>query len=174
MKDGFIFHFENEEELEDLTIEEQGLIFIAMRAYAKDGTEPEFEDRALKIAWKPIKRRLDKDSEAYEKRCEKNRENGSRGGRPKNQSVISDEEEKPKETQKNQSVFSVFEEKPKKADTDTDTDTDIKENIKEKTKWIQRQKPAKRNKNAFINFEQRDYDLDNLAAVLDRQFAEGG
>lgn len=124
MKDSFIFHLENEEDLQDLTPEETGQIFLAMIHFQKTGEEPEFDDRALRTAWRPILRRLKADEAAYQERCEKNRKNGQLGGRPskdetetKNQTVFS-------ETQKNQTVFSVFEKKPKKPDSDSDTDSD--------------------------------------------------
>ena len=78
--------------------------------------EPSFDDRALTMAFVPIKRRMDKDAAAYQEKCEKNRENGKLGGRPKKS-----------ETEENRTVFEKterFSEKPKKPDTDTDTDTD--------------------------------------------------
>lgn len=124
MKDGFIFHFENAEDLEDMTLEEKGMIFDAMIAYSIDGTEPEFNDRALKTVWKPIRRRLDKDSEAYEERCRRNSENGKKGGRP---SKVEDEVEKANgffENPEKPKKSEWFLEKPKKANTDTETDTD--------------------------------------------------
>lgn len=85
MRDSFIFHFENIEDIEDMSLEEQGLIFRAMISFAQTGEEPEFEDKAMRAAWKPIRRRMVKDNEAYEEKCRKNRENGQRGGRPRKQ-----------------------------------------------------------------------------------------
>ena len=133
MRDGFIFHYENIEDIEDMTLEEKGAILDAMIAYSKDGTEADFDDRVMKAAWKPIRRRIDKDAEAYEERCRRNSENGKKGGRP---SKDEDESEKangfsenpekangfsenPEKPRKSERFF----EKPKKANTDTDTDT---------------------------------------------------
>ena len=82
-KDSFIFHLENAEDLEDLTLEEQGLIFAALIRYTQTGEEPEFEDRALRTAWRPIFRRLKADAEYYAEQCERNAVNGSKGGAPK-------------------------------------------------------------------------------------------
>lgn len=132
---GLIFHFENEEDLEGLSAEEVGLIFLAMIEYSKTGKEPTFEDRALAFAFRPIKRRIDYDKQAYEERCRKNRENGAKGGR------------KPKETQKNQTVLEETQnnrmvisggsknpEEPKKPNTNTNTNT--KSNTKSNSKDI--------------------------------------
>jgi hypothetical protein len=116
-KDSFIFHLENAEDLADLTLEEQGRILQAMISYSQTGEEPDFEDRTLRSVWRPIFRRLKADKEAYEERCELNRMNGQKGGRPKNQPVY-------EETQKNQTVNLGFPEKPKKPDSDTDSDID--------------------------------------------------
>lgn len=84
--------------------------------------EPSFDDRALTMAFVPIKRRMDKDAAAYREKCEKNRENGRLGGRPKKS-----------ETEENRTVFEEterFSEKPKKPDTDTDTGTDLSKDLK--------------------------------------------
>ena len=84
-----------------------------MISYAETGIEPSFDDRALTMAFVPIKRRMDKDTAAYMEKCRKNQENGRLGGRPRKD--------------ENRTVFDETErflEKPKKPDTDTDTDTD--------------------------------------------------
>lgn len=134
MKDSFIFHFENIEDIEDMTLEEQGMIFQAMIRFAKDGTEPDFEDRALKAAWKPIRRRLKSDAAYYEAVCERNRENGAKGGRPSKRTEKPAEDIEESKNPENPAVFEENPEnrtvilgnpkKPKKPDTDTDTDTD--------------------------------------------------
>ena len=97
MKDSFIFHFENIEDMEDLTLEQKGMIFEAMIGYSISGNEPNFTDPELRGAWRPIRRRLKKDMEAYEERCSRNRSNGTKGGRPKeNHTVILETQKNPK------------------------------------------------------------------------------
>lgn len=131
-KDSFIFHLENEEDLQDLTLEEKGRVFLAMIEYQKTGEEPDFEDRALRTAWRPLLRRLKADEAAYQERCKTNRANGSLGGRPakrenkkaKNRTVFSKNQMVSNENPKNQTDNLGFYEKPKKPDTDTDSDTD--------------------------------------------------
>lgn len=120
-KDSFIFHLENAEDLEDLTLEEQGMILSALIHYTQTGEEPVFEDRAVRAAWRPIFRRLKSDVEYYEERCERNAANGAKGGAPKgNQNARKNNPEQPKTTENNP-------EQPKTSlsDSDTDIDTDI-------------------------------------------------
>lgn len=77
-KDSFIFHLENAEDLEDLSLEEQGMILGAMIRYSQTGEEPEFADRTLRSVWRPIFRRLKADKEAYEDKCRKNKESAEK------------------------------------------------------------------------------------------------
>ena len=78
---------------------------------------PKIEDQILKVAFSPIKLQLKRDLEEWLKTCERNRENGVKGGRPpktqKTQSVL----EKPNKTE-------PFISKPKKPDNDNDTDNE--------------------------------------------------
>lgn len=85
---------------EDLTDEELGKLMRHFFEYIND-LNPVLEDRLLKIAWKPIENALKRDLKKWEQYIDKQKDNGSKGGRPK----------KPKETQKTQ----AFIEKPKKA-----------------------------------------------------------
>ena len=81
-KDNFIFHH-NYINREEFSAEECGLLTFAMIDYSATGKEPEFEDRAMRTEWKRIRERMDVDREAYEERCEINRENAKKGGAPK-------------------------------------------------------------------------------------------
>lgn len=65
----FIFHLENAEDLEDFTLEEKGMMLDAMIAYAKDGTEPEFEDAVMRAVWKIFRRVLKKVQWRLIRRC---------------------------------------------------------------------------------------------------------
>ena len=51
--------------------------------YGKNGIVPEFEDFAVETAFSFIKRTLERDMEAYERKCIARSENGKKGGRPK-------------------------------------------------------------------------------------------
>lgn len=54
-----------------------------MIAYAKNGELTEFEHSSLKLVFGFIKSALERDKVAYEERCRKNAENGSKGGKKK-------------------------------------------------------------------------------------------
>jgi hypothetical protein len=112
MKTGFILHLDSLSVLDELTNEQAGILFKAIRDYNL-GKEPEL-DFAMRMAFIPFKNQFERDLEKYNSTCERNRNNGAKGGRPK----------KPTETQKTQMVF----EKPKKADNKNDNDNN-KENI---------------------------------------------
>lgn len=121
-KNSFLFYLDYEEHLELLTDEQIGQLIKAMIKYEKTGDVPELNGM-LKMAFSFIKTQLDKDREKYNQRCEKNKENGAKGGRPKKQ-----KSKKPNGFEKSEGNF----QKPKKADNENDNDNDIKENIKEK------------------------------------------
>ena len=108
MKTGFILHLDSLAVLDELTNEQAGILFKAIRDYNL-GVEPEL-DFAMKMAFLPFKNQFIRDFEKYENTCERNKTNGSKGGRPK----------KPKETEKTQVVL----EEPKKADNKNNNKND--------------------------------------------------
>jgi len=67
----FIVHFDSLNVLDDLTNEQAGLLFKAMRDYQL-GIELEL-DAITKIAFSPFKNQFMRDTVKYEKLCEKNR-----------------------------------------------------------------------------------------------------
>ena len=54
----------------------------AIIKYEKTREVPKL-DGMLKMAFSFIKTQLDRDRQKYQNKCEKNRENGAKGGRPK-------------------------------------------------------------------------------------------
>ena len=90
---------------EDLTDEELGKLMRHFFEYIND-LNPVLEDRLLKIAWKPLENTLKRDLKKWESFVDKQKENGSKGGRPKS-------------TQKTQ----AFNQEPKKADSDNVSDS---------------------------------------------------
>lgn len=121
-KDSFILYEEYYEPIKMLSTQDKGLLLTALYEYHMTGTIIELP-AAAKILFQFIRQRMDYNQEKYREVCERNKANGSRGGRPSN-----DEKE---ETQKTQSVFSETQKseglfsKPKKADMDMDKDMDI-------------------------------------------------
>lgn len=121
-KDDMILHFDWIDLFEEseLTEEEQMQVIFAAIKYVRNGENPTFSDRVLKSVWSTVRKRVDHDLNKYSEKCEKNKENGKKGGRPKK-----DAEKVKEEKPKKRTVNLGFSEKPKKPDTDTDTDIDI-------------------------------------------------
>lgn len=110
MKTSFVLHNDSLFILDELTDEQAGQLFKAIKAYHL-GQEYKL-DFALNLVFILFKNQFERDNENYLKRCVRNAENGSKGGRPK----------KANESEKTQSVIL----KPKKADSDNDSDNDNK------------------------------------------------
>lgn len=85
-KNSFLIYLDYEEQFDLLTDEQIGQLMRAIIKYEKTKEIPQL-DGMLKMAFSFIKTQLDRDREKYEKKCEKNRENAKKGGRPKKQEV---------------------------------------------------------------------------------------
>ena len=82
MKSSFLIYLDYKEQFELLSDEELGRLLRAIMLYEETGEITELSGM-LKMAFSFIKTQLDKDRQKYEDKCEKNRENAKRGGRPK-------------------------------------------------------------------------------------------
>jgi hypothetical protein len=127
MKTGFILHLDSLSVLDELTNEQAGILFKAIRDYNL-GKEPEL-DFAMRMAFLPFKNQFERDLEKYNSTCERNKNNGSKGGRPK----------KAKETEKTQLVL----EKPKKADNKNVNDNKNEKEILLDT-WVEYRKQIRK------------------------------
>lgn len=58
--------------------------FIKTLLQIMEGNSPVIEDFSLKMALHPFISQIKRDKESYKKQCDKNRLNGAKGGRPKN------------------------------------------------------------------------------------------
>lgn len=123
-KPSFLVYYDNEVIVLRLPDDEAGKLFKSLFPYGREEIKPDFDNSpALAMAFDILSMAIDRDKERYVRRCEANRENGLKGGRPKkNQTNII-------ETEKSERLFS----KPKKADKDMDKDKG-KEMEKEKHK----------------------------------------
>ena len=142
-KKSFVMYTEYREHLEMLTLEEIGELTIALIDYQATGEVPDFPKRsALAMCFSFIKKRMDKDNAKYEERCERNRSNGKKGGRPIKETDNPETEENPNKPNgftENRTVISETEKnptEPKKADNDNeyDNDSDNEEYIHTPTK----------------------------------------
>ena len=81
-KSSFLIYLDYEEQFNLLTDEQVGQLMRAIIKYEKTREVPKL-DGMLKMAFSFIKTQLDRDRQKYQNKCEKNRENGAKGGRPK-------------------------------------------------------------------------------------------
>jgi len=80
----FILHKDSLSVLDDLSDEQAGRLFKAIRAH-QCGIDIE-ADAITKIALSPFKSQFDRDDEKYERKVNSNKINGMKGGRPKSES----------------------------------------------------------------------------------------
>ena len=92
---------------------EAGKLFKALLEYADSGQDPQLEG-SLYAVFAIMQNQLDRDTEKYVQKCERLRQNGSKGGRPVRDKEPNGNQEKP----------NGYPKKTKKPDTDTDTVTD--------------------------------------------------
>ena len=75
--------------LAPFTAEERGSLLTAMLTYARTGEVPEFTGNE-RFIWPTLQAQLDRDIQAYWDRYERNRRNGSKGGRKKKNPEVSE------------------------------------------------------------------------------------
>lgn len=126
LKKGFLLYFDYRRHLSLLSNEERGRLLMALFDYAETGKAPELEGSAVQMAFSFIASQLDRDAAKYAETCQKRREAGQKGGRPKKPKALN-------EKAKKANGFSENQRKAKKADTDTDTDNDTDKETEKKT-----------------------------------------
>lgn len=100
-KNSFILYCDLIHTVEKMPDDKAGELFKHILKYVND-LNPETDDLIIQLTFEPIKQQLKRDLSKWKNYIEKQKVNGSKGGRPKN----------PTESQKTQ----AFSEKPKKAD----------------------------------------------------------
>ena len=113
-KKAFLMHFDFESSFVMLNDQEYREMMEGIFHFAKTREVPKFSSRLLDALFLPIKQTLLEDLESYDLTCAKRQENGSLGGRPKNQN----KSKKPNgfvKTKSNQN-------EPKEPDIDYDSD----------------------------------------------------
>lgn len=115
------------ESLAPYSDQEVGCLVRGMLGYAALGEVPRFEGNE-RFIWPTLKDQIDRDAASYQEKCEKNRQNGAKGGRPKNQTVSQETErlyEKPKKAKEKEKNKEKEKKKEKenipRADADTKT-----------------------------------------------------
>lgn len=112
-KNSFIAYCDWVDIFEELSDEEAGRLAKHLWRYVND-KNPESEDRAVNLCFISIKKALKRDLEKYNTYIQKQRNNGLKGGRPKNPG----KPKKPNGYFKNPG-------KPKKPDSDSDSVSDV-------------------------------------------------
>jgi len=80
-KKSFLLHIDSLDILDDLTDNQAGVLFKAIKAYQKEEDFP--LDNVVKIAFSPFKNQFSRDDEKYAKTCERRAIAGSKGGKQK-------------------------------------------------------------------------------------------
>ena len=135
---GFVCHDDYYDRLKRLTNEEVGHLFRQLMLYHAgryDEMEAFIDNEG--IAFDFIASDIDRMEEKYNATCETNRQNGLKGGRPKNQT-------KPKETEKNPTKPTETEHKP------TETDRNPTKPYKDKDKEKDKEKDKSLSSSSFI------------------------
>lgn len=83
-KGSFLLFTKYRKQIEKLNMEERGEVLTAIFAYADEGIVTDFESPRAEMLFSVIQDAMDYTAEKYEEKCEKNRANGRRGGRPRN------------------------------------------------------------------------------------------
>ena len=74
-KPGVMLYFDRLPYLNRMDDVQCGKLFLMIMEYAQYGVVPEIEDPMLGMAWDMVKPAIDLDTERYEAKCERNREN---------------------------------------------------------------------------------------------------
>lgn len=114
MKESFILYQDSKEIFDNLSDRQAGLLIKAIFEYEETRIIPKL-DKSIKLAFIPIKQNSDRNYQKYLEQCEKNKQNGAKGGRPKKANGFS----------KNPKNPSGFSENPKNHDNDNEYDNEL-------------------------------------------------
>lgn len=111
MKKSFILYTDTLAVLDTLTDDQAGKLFRAIKSYHETG-DANLEG-IFNAVFSPFKVQFERDGAKYQKRCESNKNNGLKGGRPRAD-----------KTQKNPMGYLQTQSNPIKPDSDSDSDSD--------------------------------------------------
>lgn len=157
-KNTFIFHLEWAEILRGYPAEVRYEVYDAIIGYAQSGTLSEMKPLA-NMAFAFIKMDMDRDVDRYKEMCDKNKENGQRGGRPRNRTVS----EKPNGFQENPKNRTVSEKPQYDNDYDyhSEDDNDYhSEGDKNAPARTEKFAPLNQNDVAFADFYKKKFATD--------------
>lgn len=161
MKNSFVLFTDKYEPLKMLSREQRGDLFLAIYAYECGDDLPEMDDMT-KMLFMVFKGGLDQSNSKYEKTCERRREAGMKGGRPKKANGFS-------ENQLVSEKANGFSEKHTDTDTktdtesDTDTDTESDTEVPKGTRVLKVAKPQKHKYGEYQHVELTEEERQKLS-----------
>ena len=186
MKDSFVFRKEWRDAVSGMSADVRLEFYEAVIEYATTGNIPQLKQLAG-LAFKFAKEDLDKDAKKYEMICERNRNNGKNGGRPKNPVGFSKTQHNPNnpvgflETQHNPDVCLGFLGKEKKIEKEISPTPPYKEKeIEEKKMTLSRDENFVENffsnqtsiEQLLMQFGMKPNDKDELRKMADGILSE--
>lgn len=84
-KKSFVVYYDLEKQTELFTDAQLGKLFRAMFAFEIRGEVSKIDDPYVEMAFRFVSVQLREDKVKYQDQCEKNRQNGAKGGRPPKQ-----------------------------------------------------------------------------------------
>lgn len=82
-KESFLLFTDHLQLVEELSDEQAGKLMKGVLRYASGDDGVVFSDGITRVVFKAIKTSIDRANEKYERICQRNRDNGKKGGRPK-------------------------------------------------------------------------------------------
>jgi len=151
-KTTFILHCDLIHTLEKLSDGDSGKLFKHILRYVND-KNPVAESVIIDLVFEPIKQTLKRELRKWESTCERNKINGSKGGRPKKPKKPTGLKNNPKNPGE-----------PKKPDSDSDSDSDIiiSEQIKNLNLWL--------TKHAYNVLKMQDQITDDQLTELKKKY----
>lgn len=134
----FPLFFKNKDKLKYLSMEQRGELLTALFDYAAGGAIPEVNG-IVGFAFEIFREDIDSSLEHYKETCEKNRENGRKGGRPKKNPTVSEKTERFSDGQNKNPT------KPKKPKRE---ERSQKREVRRKKIEVRRQKEKQKQKSA--------------------------
>ena len=130
MKNSFLLYTDYLEHIELLNMEQRGVLFTAVMAYASEKELPEL-DGMVSMAFSFIRARMDRDTSEYNSVVEARRQAGKMGGRPSKSKESNGFSEKQTKAKKANGFFEK-QTKAKKGDNDNVNEND-NENVNDKS-----------------------------------------
>ena len=121
MKDSIILYTNYLEKFSKLSAEQFGELIRAILEYQVTGEAPELEDILVALSFDTVRPDIDRNNEKYDQMCQRNRENGRKGGRPRKE----ENPKKPSGFSKNPKEPTETDSNPNDNDNDYDNDLNI-------------------------------------------------